>query len=80
MWRIKNIGFERLNERNLLHNRGIFQSELVSSSDGLSSTLFVFGNISNNVSIYGLLSVTFGRANDILHNTYHLRLALKIYY
>ena len=50
-WSINNIGFDRINARNFLANRGIFQSEPLSSSDGLSSTVFVFGNISNNASI-----------------------------
>ena len=50
-WSINNIEFDRPNERNFLHNKGIFQSELVPLSDGLSSTLFVFGYISNNASM-----------------------------
>ena len=50
-WSINYLEFDRPIERNLLHNRGIFQSELVSSSDGLFSTVFVFGNISNNASM-----------------------------
>ena len=56
-WSINNIGFDRPNARNLLHNRGIFQSELVPSSDGLFSTLFVFGNVSNNVSMVCCVSL-----------------------
>ena len=50
-WSINDIEFDRPKERNSLTNRGIFRSELVSSPDGLSSTLFVFGNISNNASV-----------------------------
>ena len=50
-WSINGTRFGRENQRNFLTNRGIFQSELVSSSDGLSSTVFVFGNISNNASM-----------------------------
>ena len=50
-WSINNIGFDRTNVRNFLASRGIFQSEPLSSSDGLSSTVFVFGNISNNASM-----------------------------
>ena len=43
-WNINNIGFDRLNERDSLAKREIFQSELLPSSDGLSSTLFVLGS------------------------------------
>ena len=50
-WSINNTRFVRENEINFLTNRGIFQSELVLSSDGLSSTLFVCGNILNNASM-----------------------------
>ena len=50
-WSINNTRFVRESEINFLTNRGIFQSELVPSSDGLSSTLFVCGNIPNNVSM-----------------------------
>ena len=47
----QSTGFGRKNEINFLTNRGIVQSDLVSSTDGLSSTVFVFGNISNNASM-----------------------------
>ena len=50
-WSINNIEFDRQNERNFLHSRGIFQSEFISSSEGLFSTVFMFGNISNNASM-----------------------------
>ena len=50
-WSINNIGFDRPNEIIFFARREIFQSELLPSPDGLSSSVFVFGNISNNASM-----------------------------
>ena len=50
-WNINNIGFDKPNERTFFARKEIFQSELLPSPDGLSSTVFVFGTISNNASM-----------------------------
>ena len=45
-WEVDNLHFESYSA--ILHERGIYQSEQIASSEGLSSILLVLGNMAEN--------------------------------
>ena len=51
-WEVDGLNFDNDFKRNELHSRGIFQNELIFSTNGVTaSSLIVFGNIEMNSNI-----------------------------